>query len=287
MNFNFDVAFSFLKDDLSFAFEIKKHLQSTIRTFIYADKQEVLAGKDGPAKFRSVFKNESRLVVILYRSKYGDTQYTSVERDAIAARALETKWDFVILIPFEKPIPDWYPYSYSYIDPYIHRADQIASIIEYKLLELGSEFKQETLIDKAERIKREKDFEHERLKILSSPETMRQAENLFDEFYKILKDKTAVLSEIIDLKLYSNNTRFNGFRQTYGFHKVNDNARETYLQILTEKLTFNDVNNKMISKVEVKLDINESKVLGWSYEGNIIDSKCLVEKVLTKLVELK
>ncbi|MBK8291631.1 MAG: hypothetical protein IPK96_12580 [Flammeovirgaceae bacterium] len=50
---------------------------------------------------------------------------------------------------------------YIYTDPVNHRADQIASIIEYKLLELGAEFKQETLVDKAERIKKEKDFAQE------------------------------------------------------------------------------------------------------------------------------
>lgn len=267
--------------------KLKKHLPSTVKTFIYADKQEVLVSKDGPAKFRNVFKNEARIVVILYRSNYGNTQYTSIERDAVAARAFETNWNFVILIPFEKPIPDWYPSTYIYTDPVNHRADQIASIIEYKLLELGAEFKQETLVDKAERIKKEKDFAQERLRILSSPGTMAEAEKLFNEFYNRLKERTAELGKIIDLRFNQNNTRFNGFQQTYGFHKVNNYARESYLQIVTEKLTFNNFNNKLLAKEEIKLDINQSKILSWNYEGNIIDSESLVEKILTKLVELK
>ncbi len=286
-NYSYDVAFSFLKEDLSFALEIKKHLPSTIRTFIYSDKQEVLAGKDGPATFRRVFKNESRLVVILYRSEYGDTQYTSVEYDAIAARALETNWKFVILIPFDKPIPDWYPYTYIYVDPYNHRVDQIASIIEFKLLELGSEFKQETLVEKAERIQREKDFERERLKILGDSGTMIQAEKLYNEFIELLKEQTATLGNILDLHVSSNSTSFNGFRQTYTFVKVNRIAKESYLQILTEKLTFHNFNNELVTDLKIKLDINESKMLGWNYENNIINSKSLVDKLLTKLVEMK
>jgi hypothetical protein len=287
MEFNFEVAFSFLKEDLSFAYDIKNKLSVNIRTFIYADKQEVLAGKDGPAIFTSVFKKETRLVVILYRKQYGETQYTSVEKDAISARALETKWDFVIFIPFEKPIPDWYPYTYSYIDPISNNVDQIASIIEYKLRELGAEIEQETLIEKAKRIQRNKKNEEERINILRSPDSFHDANKLFDTFHMTLEIKSSELNELIGLTFHYNHIKYNEYRQTYLFHKVNNSANDSYLNVLTEKMSSNSYNYKVISNLKIKLNLNESRKLGWYYESSILDSESLVDKLINKLIDLK
>lgn len=287
MTFQFDVAFSFLSEDASLAFEINKHLSNYIKSFIYVDKQEFLTGKDGPAKFTNIFRKESRLVVILYRKQYGNTNYTSVEKNAIAARALETNWNFVILIPLEKPIPEWYPYTYIYVDPKERRPDQIASIIEFKLRELGGEIRSETLEDKALKVKKENDFRLEKERFLASPEALLHAKKLFDQFHILLKERTKKLGELVGIKFNNNHLRFNNYRQTYQFIKDNISAKDSYLTMVTEKVSFNDMSNKTIYKEEIRFDINESRVLGWSYDKSIIDSEILYDKLVTKLIELK
>ena len=49
-NFEYDVAFSFHSLDENIAFEINDRLQDRYRTFLYSEKQNDLAGRNGEAR---------------------------------------------------------------------------------------------------------------------------------------------------------------------------------------------------------------------------------------------
>lgn len=287
MQYEFDVAFSFCQEDLSLAFEIEKNLSSSIKTFVYANKQELLVGRNGPAEFSSIFKSKSRLVVILYRKKYGNTEYTAVEKDAISARALKKGWDFVLLLPLDKPLPDWYPETYIYLDPISYKPEQIAGIIEYKLRELGAEFTEDTLEDKVLKIKVDNDFNVEKEKFLNSPSAYEKAQSLFEELWSLLKQKVLKYEEHLEIKFVGPTIRYNGFRLRFEYHKINSKAKDSYLLICTEKTSFNDMNNRKLNTEKIFFDYNKSKLLGWSYKGSILNSDILSDKLISELLDKK
>ena len=72
-DFKYDVAFSFLADDESLAIEIGDRIRDRVGVFIYSESQKDLIGNDGIDQFSSVFRQDSRLVVVLYREQWGQT----------------------------------------------------------------------------------------------------------------------------------------------------------------------------------------------------------------------
>jgi hypothetical protein len=65
-DFKYDVAFSFLGNDEGLASTLNERLRTRVRTFLYSDaeRQIVLAGRDGADAFARVFGIESRTVVV-------------------------------------------------------------------------------------------------------------------------------------------------------------------------------------------------------------------------------
>jgi hypothetical protein len=72
-DFKYDVAFLFLVRDESLAVQLCDLLKGRCRTFLYSDaeRQTLLAGRDGEEVLSKVYGKESRIVVILYRTGWG------------------------------------------------------------------------------------------------------------------------------------------------------------------------------------------------------------------------
>ncbi len=286
VEFKYHVAFSFCNEDLSFAYEVEKNLSESIETFIYANRQELLAARDGPAMFAKTFHSQAQLVVILYREKYGETQYTAVEKNAIAGRALKFGWQFVILVPMEKPIPDWYPSTHIYVDPKQHRADQIASIIEYKLRELGADINPYTLEDRVSKIKKEDDFKRERDTYLNSLEAYDRCLKMFEDFREKVRQKCEKFNDHIQIIFRRDEIYFRNFRLRYGFSRINNRARDTFMGIILERCGPHCIETELIERHDIGFDINQSKILGWSFKDNIIDTEMLVDQLITMIIDL-
>src|SRR4029450_7459010 len=60
-DFQYDIAFSFTKEDEGIATQINDLLQDRYRTFWYSKAQEKLAGTDGEDTFSAVFKEQAPL----------------------------------------------------------------------------------------------------------------------------------------------------------------------------------------------------------------------------------
>jgi hypothetical protein len=110
-SFEYDVAFSFLAQDEGLALQLNDLLQDRVRTFIYAEQQKELAGKDGEKAFGSVFGEKTRFVALLYRDGWGQTSWTRIEETAIRNRGYEEAYDFLLCIPLDDPphAPKWIP----------------------------------------------------------------------------------------------------------------------------------------------------------------------------------
>jgi hypothetical protein len=78
--YKYDVAFSFLNEDLELVSEVNELIKNRLSTFIYTERQNKLVGNDGEEVFSKVFAKESRVVVIFYRKNWGNDRFTRIEK---------------------------------------------------------------------------------------------------------------------------------------------------------------------------------------------------------------
>lgn len=81
--FKYDIAISFLQQDISLASALHEKLREGFNVFFFPRNQEQLAGTDGLVSMREPFLRQSRLNVVLYRPRWGKTPWTGVEAAAI------------------------------------------------------------------------------------------------------------------------------------------------------------------------------------------------------------
>lgn len=180
-----DVAFSLLAADEGVADALVQRVREKVRAFVWSDRQKDMAGKDGVALLTELYEKRSQLVVVLYRSGYGETKWTRVEESAITSKGLNDGWSHVFLISLDGTKPSWLPGSRLWYGYEQFGADIAAETIVARFSELGVAPKPETLIDKAGRIEREK-------------QGAERAEN----WRRSVEGVTAVLSEIETLWKY-------------------------------------------------------------------------------------
>ena len=148
--FIWDVAISLCKEDIEFAKKLVKAINPTLEVFFYEYQQKELISKSGPEAFSRIFKEQSRVVVILSRKEWSNTYYTEIERNAIIARtAVENEgYHFLIVIPMvQNEIPPWYPPTNIYANPFNFSVKELAHFIEFKVAEEGGILKLMTVED--------------------------------------------------------------------------------------------------------------------------------------------
>ena len=108
----YDVAISFLAADELLANELYNGLEG-LDVFFFPRKQEDLAGSDSLESMRGPFLN-SRVNVVLFRDRWGNTPWTGVEAQAIKDRCLQTQFKGLMFVQLEKSaqLPDWLPQTH-------------------------------------------------------------------------------------------------------------------------------------------------------------------------------
>lgn len=180
--YQYDVAFSFLAQDEPTAVELNDLLQDRLRVFLFSKRQGELAGTDGEKSFNTVFGERARLVVVLYRSGWGQTPWTRIEETAIRNRAFEDGYDFVKFIPLDEnpSVPKWLPRTQLWLGLKRWGAAGTASVIEARVQELGGEPCDETVEQRAARFERALKFSEKRRQFLNSEAGVRAANKEFD-----------------------------------------------------------------------------------------------------------
>lgn len=167
----YDVAFSFLSQDEALAMQLNDLLQDRVKTFIYSERQKELAGTDGEEIFGKVFREEARVVVVLYRAGWGETKWTRVEQTAIRARGFDHGYGFAKFIPLDEPasVPPWLPPTQIYIGLKRFGIEGAAAVIEERIRDLGGQAHQETIEEHAQRVERQVAFEKRRAEFRREP----------------------------------------------------------------------------------------------------------------------
>lgn len=114
-DWKYDVAFSVLSADAAAAQAIIDALPAELSCFLFAgrDQQVEIVGEDGLDAFTSVFRDEARLCVVLFRPGWGETPWTRVEEEAMKDRRLAEGLDFLLLVNMTpgagQDAPSWFP----------------------------------------------------------------------------------------------------------------------------------------------------------------------------------
>lgn len=196
-DYKYDVAFSFLNKDEELALKINDLIQDRLRTFISPNKQEEIAGTDGEKTFNRVFGSEARIVVVLYRKGWGETPWTRIEETAIRKRAFDKGYDFCIFIPLDIPpcAPEYLPPMYIWVGIERWGIDGAASVIESRVQLAGGTTSEETAVEYAQRIERQKAAKKDRKNFLHSDDGVNAA---YTELDKLFAELQRISDEIMN-----------------------------------------------------------------------------------------
>jgi len=113
------------------ALDLSDRLQPQLRVFVYAREQESVAATDGLESFRTIFRDRSRISVVLHRKGWGATPWTGVEETAIKDRCLATKYRSLVLVALdEAETPTWVPDGYIHFDLESYSVEQLIGVIK-------------------------------------------------------------------------------------------------------------------------------------------------------------
>lgn len=147
--FKYEVAFSFLQDDEQLALEIADRIRDrvSVGVFVYSERQDILVGTDGVDAFSRIFGKESRIVMVLYRKGWGQTQWTRVEENAIRTRGFNEGHEFIILVRLDETNPPvWLPPTRIYLSFERSGIDGLTGVIESRVQAVGGAIAQESTI---------------------------------------------------------------------------------------------------------------------------------------------
>jgi hypothetical protein len=189
----YDVAISFLYQDVALAQALFDDLSKGLDVFFFPRNQEELAGSDGLESMREPFRNQSRLNVVLYRPRWGNTPWTGVEEVAIKESCLATSFRsiFFFMIEPTAEIPKWLPETHVRFNFADFTLEQAIGAIKARVQERGGHFKPMTPLRRAALLEVEEEYQRDRRQI-SSQEGIRKiyenVELLFGEIVKQLED---------------------------------------------------------------------------------------------------
>jgi len=297
--YEFDVAFSFTQRDEGLAFQINDLIQDRFKTFIYSEQQKKLVGADGETIFNEVFCEKSRLVVILFRNDWGKTPWTRIEENAIRNRGHEEGYDFTTFVNLEKDalMPKWLPKNRIYYDFERWGIKGLAPVIETRVEEAGGQGRPESVVDRADRLKRQRIAEQSRDIFLSSLELRTTAHKevtiIFNELkkYKIeIEDpKTNLILAFEDKPHEMYEFGYNGFFLCFFWNGLNCyDIRESNLRVTLYQrsgMKHFDYKEKIIKQSDYKIDADILLNLGWSEYGSAKKFMTTVE-LIEKWVKL-
>lgn len=176
-SFDFDVAISFLHEDVDVARELQDGIGEALTVFVYTSRQEEVAGTDGLESFREVFRHRSRLAVVLLRDRWGRTPWTRVEMEAITDRFLKEGPGFLFVVMMdEAPPPPWIPEKLIRFNLKDFGTREAIGAIKARALEQGSRIVRPTSAFLAQRAQERAEFAKKKMSLLRSEAGVRQAE---------------------------------------------------------------------------------------------------------------
>ena len=187
----YDVAISFLASDEPIAKELYTRLEG-LNVFFFPRNQEELAGTDGLESMRSPFIN-SRVAVVLFRDRWGNTPWTGVEAQAIKDQCLGTQFRGLLFVQLEKSArhPEWLPQTHVRFNMSDFGMEQLVGAIKARVVENGGQIEPLDAISKAKRVKAEADY------LAARTALMHDMRWIADNVHQAIRDALAKVVELV------------------------------------------------------------------------------------------
>lgn len=202
MKYSYDIAISLCKQDVEFARKLVKAINPSLKLFFYETNQEELISESGPESFAKVFKEQSRVVVVLSRDEWGKSFYTDIECNAIVDRLKPDGFGFLVIIPMaQDETPSWYPSTKIYASPFNFSIEELAHFIEFKVVERDGVLKNITIEDRYENLLERIDQKKATIAIQTSKEAIHSAIQEVADFKDCFNSKSDFLRKNTILKV--------------------------------------------------------------------------------------
>jgi hypothetical protein len=197
-NLKYDVAISFLAKDEAVASEISSKLELGLSVFFFPRRQEELAGTDGLESMRSPFL-EARVVVVLFRSPWGQTNWTRIEETAIKDRCLNRGWNSLVFITLDadSTLPVWLPQTHIRFDLDRYGADQAVGAIKLRVQDEGGTIGKPSPVALAKRVEREGQLYEDQNRLFRDQQWIQKSAHgtIFELFTKLKESLQQIRSE--------------------------------------------------------------------------------------------
>ncbi len=298
--FKYDVALSFLQQDEALARQLNDLLSERLNTFAYFDRQEEIGGTDGEVTFNRVFGQEARIVAVLHRANWGTTPWTRIEETAIRNRGYDQGYDFVIMIPVDdKPfMPKWLPKTSIWIGLNRWGLTSAAAVIEARVQEAGGTLRNESPVQQASRISRQKANNELRLALINSEGGVKRANAELNTLFAEMEKTTAEINAIggnIEIACKRIDERTINLH-SWGYHvyiswtyPFSNSLDESALEIRTlkrEPFPYRDSTPTILATDEFDADARLPDQFGWTHkrEKRFFTSKLLADHCLKLLL---
>lgn len=186
----YDAAISFLSADEPIAAALHARLNESLDVFFFPRRQEELAGTDGMESMRSPFLDDSRVVVVLFRERWGETPWTRIEQTAIQERCLKHGWKGLFFIMLDKSLrpPKWLPENHVWFSYSDYGVEQAVGAIKARVQETGGVVTSPNALKHAAIAREETEFQNER-DSLRSPLRGNVVAKETDLLFKAIKGK--------------------------------------------------------------------------------------------------
>jgi hypothetical protein len=297
----YDVAISFLSSDESIAAGFDHALSDGLDVFFYPRKQEDLAGTNGLVSMRSPFLDGARLVVVLYRAPWGDTQWTRVEATAIQDGCLKHGFQRLFFVMLDKSAPPpWVPSAHVRFNYSDFGLEQAVGAIKARVQDEGGIIVPLTALRRADLSRRETQFleEKEQLRSASGCQVVqREASRLFTAIESICAEVNAGGNALIDVALDSRQCYLRGMRVSLVVNlRVSHSGcdltvREfdARLPMLGERLYHPDGEPKMLSEIRFLPELSRARECGWADQAQpqtFLACERLADEIVSRLVDL-
>jgi hypothetical protein len=187
--YQYDIGFSFLAEDELIASRIVDELSKNFKVFFFPTNQKEIAAKDGVDTFSEVFSRKTRLNLVLYREKWGNTKWTRIEEAAIKTRIFDGDgWDSLFFIKLDDhEIPNWINSTYIYADFNKFTFEELIGAIKYRIQERGGVSSEETISNILERDKRNQKIKQEISAFLEGEQGLHNANSEVQNLLSLLE----------------------------------------------------------------------------------------------------
>jgi hypothetical protein len=303
-----DVAISFLIQDISIAEALYTELSKGLKVFFSPRRQEEIAGTDGMEIFRMTFLNDSRLNVVVYRERWGTTPWTAVEAHAIRDSCVQNQFRNIFVFNVEKArvFPPWLPHNHMRFDLGEYTLDQVVGAIKLRVAEQGGQYEPMTPQKQAQVMKAEQEYEWERACVRSIdhlPKIKAELERLFQTIegscLRIRNDGS------IDLECEVNGSdacimRCEQMGMIVRWHQPYGNVlhdSSLYVESYSGHLWFNRESRagvhfhmpELLSRIEYDPDLSRSRELGWRLSkrsAQFLTSETLAQNAMMDFLKL-